>query len=198
VPCGDWAEYRRLRGEHASHGSGIVSARAAECPKPRECVLAHVCRRIARRRSLRVIVAWSNTRLTTRLTASSAAGPEARNSKRAFAVANPFPSCPPPRATIAPPGGPRQEGLARLGRGAPSTTRPSWRDVERGRRPNAGGRRDSRRTRGLKSACLTGAFSANQRKQPSDTGSLLIVNHAGKARRPIRASAAQTTLTLTG
>jgi hypothetical protein len=54
---------------------GYRVRRAAECPKPRERVLAHVCRRIARRRSLRVIVPWSNTRCTTRFTASSAAGP---------------------------------------------------------------------------------------------------------------------------
>ena len=36
---------------------------------------------------------------------------------------------------------------------------------------------DSRRTRGLKSACLTGAFSANQRK-PSNRDDLLIVGQA--------------------
>jgi hypothetical protein len=30
----------------------------------------------------------------------------------------------------------------------------------------SGAEKDSRRSQGLKSACLTGAFSANQRKQP--------------------------------
>ena len=63
---------------------------------------------------------------------------ERRNFKRAFATA--------PRAPVSArhndraPDGPRQEGLARLGRKTPSTTRLSWRDAERGRRLNAGER----------------------------------------------------------
>src|SRR5206468_9862256 len=47
--------------------SGIVSARAAECPKRREGVLAHVCRRIARRRSLRVIAPTGAATIVTNL-----------------------------------------------------------------------------------------------------------------------------------
>jgi len=66
---------------------------------------AHVCRRIARRRSFRVIVPWSNTRRTTRFTASSAADPEARNSKRPFAIATLTPAQAAPRRA---PGGPGQ------------------------------------------------------------------------------------------
>src|SRR5713101_9600900 len=49
---------------------------------------------------------------------------------------------PPPGATIAPPAAEvkrRREGEAPLRRGAPSTTRLSWRYAERGQRPNAGG-----------------------------------------------------------
>src|SRR5712692_3063399 len=66
---------------------------------------------------------------------------ERKNSKRAFAVATPCP-LPPPGATIAPPAAEvkrRREGEAPLRRGAPSTTRLSWRYAERGQRPNAGG-----------------------------------------------------------
>ena len=39
--------------------------------------------------------------------------------------------------------------------------------------------KDSRRTRGLKSACLTGAFSANQRK-PANPDDLLIVRQVAR------------------
>jgi hypothetical protein len=67
---------------------------------------------------------------------TSRARREARNSKRAFAVANPSPPAPRPRATIAPPGG-RSHALREGERGAmtfdgapqggePARTRPSW------------------------------------------------------------------------
>src|SRR6266849_4455641 len=68
---------------------------------------------------------------------------ERKNSKRAFAVATPCP-LPPPGATIAPPAAEvkrRREGEAPLRRGAPSTTRLSWRYAERGQAPER--RRDT-------------------------------------------------------
>ena len=68
---------------------------------------------------------------------------ERRNSKRAFAVATPCPLPPAARhdrvpggRSQAPPDG--RGPVAGLRSGAPSTTRPSLRKAERGRRPNAG------------------------------------------------------------